>query len=379
MSNPRVCGNNVSVIAGRLHPTPATVPPQAYFAGSAVFHYLGPSFAVLLFVRVDVLGVAWLRIASAALIFALWRRPWRGFLALDRGGRTLLVALGGVFAAMNACFYSSIDRLPLATVAAIEFIGPIALAAIAARVPRNVAAIVAAAAGVYVLAHVRFVGEPVGVAFAFANAVLFTTYIVLAHRVSRRSELGGVDGLAAAMMFAFVFVSPIGFSAAVHAFADPVALGAGIGVGVSSSVIPYVFDQLAMARLPRATYALFVALLPATATVIGVVVLRQLPALVDLAGIALVMVGVALHRADAGDDAGGDPAGGRDPHRGHDVAFASAGVMLAAPAEGVSTLVCPSSHRTRTRAGSSQRTSSTTPARPGWAARSDSTTIRSPA
>ena len=53
------------------------VPPQAYFVGSAVFHYLGPAFAVLLFARVDVLGVAWLRIASAALVFALWRRPWR--------------------------------------------------------------------------------------------------------------------------------------------------------------------------------------------------------------------------------------------------------------------------------------------------------------
>src|SRR5207247_8257664 len=250
-------------------------------------------------VRVDVLGVAWLRIASAALIFALWRRPWRGFLALDRGGRTLLVALGGVFAAMNACFYVSIDRLPLATVAAIEFIGPIALAAIAARVPRNVAAIVAAAAGVYLLTHVRFVGEPVGVAFAFANAVLFTAYIVLAHRVSRRSELGGVDGPAAAMMFAFVFVSPIGFADAAHALGDPVAIAAGIGVGVSSSVIPYVFDQLAMARLARATYALFVALLPATATVIGVVVLQQLPTAVDLAGIGLVMAGVALHRQAA--------------------------------------------------------------------------------
>ncbi len=70
-------------------------------------------------------------------------------------------------------------------------------------------------------------------------------------------------------------------------------------MGLSSSVIPYVFDQLAMARLPRATYALFVALLPATATVIGVILLRQLPSLVDVAGIALVMVGVALHRARA--------------------------------------------------------------------------------
>ncbi len=274
------------------------VPPHAYFVGSAVFHYLGPSFAVLLFARVDVLGVAWLRIASAALVFALWRRPWRKLRALDRNGQALIVGLGAVFAVMNACFYVSIDRLPLATVAAIEFIGPIALAVVGARVGRNVAAVAAAAAGVYLLTRVHFGGEPIGLAFAFANAALFTAYIVLAHRVARRSAMGGVDGLAAAMMFAFVFVSPIGLSAAAHAFTDPVAVAAGLGVGVSSSVIPYVFDQLAMARLPRATYALFVALLPATATVIGVVVLRQLPSPVELGGIALVMVGVGLHRPE---------------------------------------------------------------------------------
>ncbi len=277
------------------------VRPEAYFVGSAVFHYLGPAFAVLLFARVDVLGVAWLRIASAAAIFALWRRPWRTFLALDRSGRTLIVALGAVFAAMNVCFYISIDRLPLATVAAIEFIGPIVLAAIGARTARNVAAVATAAAGVYLLTHVQFEGEPVGVAFAFANAALFTAYIVLAHRVARRSGLSGIDGLAAAMVLAFLFVSPIGLSSAAHAFSDPVAIAAGIGVGVTSSVIPYVFDQLAMARLARATYALFVALLPATATVIGVIVLQQLPSLVDLAGIALVMAGIVLHQASAAD------------------------------------------------------------------------------
>jgi inner membrane transporter RhtA len=280
----------------------AATPPHAYFVGSAVFHYLGPSFAVLLFARVDVLGVAWLRIASAALIFAIWRRPWRKFLALDRSGQSLIVALGGVFAVMNACFYISIDRLPLATVAAIEFIGPIALAVIGVRIGRNIAAVVAAAVGVYLLTQVQFAGEPVGVAFAFANAALFTAYIVLAHRVARRSAMGGVDGLAAAMLFAFLFVSPIGLSGAAHAFTDPIALAAGVGVGVSSSVVPYVFDQLAMARLPRATYALFVALLPATATLIGIIVLRQMPSLVDLAGIALVMGGVALHRPDPSDN-----------------------------------------------------------------------------
>jgi inner membrane transporter RhtA len=272
------------------------LPPQAYFVGSAIFHYLGPSFAVLLFARVDVLGVAWLRIASAALVFALWRRPWRQLMALDRHGRLLIVALGAVFAVMNACFYISIDRLPLATVAAIEFIGPIVLAVIGARIGRNYAAVAAAVAGVYLLTHVQFVGEPVGVAFAFANAVLFTAYIVLAHRVSRHAAISGIDGLAAAMLFAFVFVSPIGLGAAAHAFTDPVALAAGVGVGVSSSVIPYVFDQLAMAKIPRATYALFVALLPATALVIGVIVLQQIPTAPELGGVVLVMVGVALHR-----------------------------------------------------------------------------------
>src|SRR2546423_6577664 len=86
------------------------VPPQAYFVGSAIFHYLGPSFAVLLFARVDVLGVAWLRIASAVLVFAAWRRPWREFRALDRSGQPLIVGLGAVFAAMNARFYLSINR-----------------------------------------------------------------------------------------------------------------------------------------------------------------------------------------------------------------------------------------------------------------------------
>ena len=109
------------------------VPPQAYFVGSASSTTSGPSFAVLLFARVDVLGVAWLRIASAAAIFAALAAAVADVLALDRRGRTLIVALGAVFAVMNACFYVSIDRLPLATVAAIEFIGPIVLARVGAR------------------------------------------------------------------------------------------------------------------------------------------------------------------------------------------------------------------------------------------------------
>ena len=272
------------------------VPPHLYFVVSAVFHYLGPAFAVLLFARVDVLGVAWLRIASAAVVFALWRRPWRAFGELERDGRRLLLAWGAVLAVMNACFYVAIDRLPLGTVAAIEFLPVIALAALGARNPRNLAALALAVPGVYLLTGVQIEGEPLGVALAFANALLFAAYIVLAHRVARHGSLRGIDGLAASMLIASVVVTPIGGWQVLPALTDPVALLAGAGVGICSSVIPYVSDQLAMRRLPRATYALLVSLLPATATVIGVVVLTQIPSPAEAAGVALVIGGVAVHR-----------------------------------------------------------------------------------
>ena len=277
------------------------LPPHAYFVVSAVFHYLGPSFAVLLFARVEVLGVAWLRIASAALIFAAWRRPWRAFAALDRDGRRLLLAWGCVLALMNCCFYLAISRQPLATVAAIEFLPVVGLAALGARTRRNLAALALAVLGVYLVTDVQFALEPLGVAFAFANAVLFALYIVLADRVAKRSALerdrrpGGLDADRRGV------VTPLAGWAAIPALGDPVALAAGVGVGVSSSVIPYVTDQLALARLARSTYALMVSLLPAIATVIGVLVLTQIPSRAEVAGVGLVVGGVALHRASRRD------------------------------------------------------------------------------
>jgi inner membrane transporter RhtA len=271
-------------------------PAEGYFIVSAVFHYLGPAFAVLLFARIDVLGVAWLRIASAAAIFALWRRPWRRLSALDSDGRRLLAAWGAVLAVMNVCFYLAIDRLPLGTVAAIEFLPVIALAAVGMRTPRNLAALLLAVAGVCFLSQVRIEGEPLGFVFAFANAGLFAAYIVLAHRVAQSGAVRGIDGLGLAMLVAAVAVTPLAGWAASSALVDPVALAAGIGVGISSSVIPYVTDQLAMARMRRATYALLVSLLPATATVIGAIVLAQFPAGREVAGVALVVAGVAVRR-----------------------------------------------------------------------------------
>ncbi|MFL5692124.1 MAG: EamA family transporter [Ktedonobacteraceae bacterium] len=274
----------------------ARIPPHMFFFVSAIFHYLGPAFAVLLFSNLSVLGVAWFRIASAAIIFALWRRPWRMFLRIPWAKRRTLLALGVVLALMNACFYLAIARLPLGTVGAIEFLGPITLAAFGARTPRNIVALLLAAGGGWLLTDVRFGGQPLGFVFAFANCAFFMLYVVLGHRIAQDGGSAGIDRLGAAMLIALLTITPIGFTGALPALTQPVLLLAGIGVGICSSVIPYVCDQLAMARLPQATFALLLSLLPASATVIGVVVLRQIPTVIEIAGILLVAGGVALHQ-----------------------------------------------------------------------------------
>ncbi len=282
-------------------PLAARVPPHAFFVVSAVFHYLGPSFAVLLFARLAPPGVAWLRIASAGLIFALWRRPWRFLLALPRRDQLVIAALGAVLAVMNTVFYEAIARLPLAVVGAIEFLGPIAVAAWGLRSRRNLVALALAVAGAYVLTDLRLAGGWLGYGFAFANCALFVLYILLGHRIasSGGGRSSGIDQLGAAMLIASAVALPIGFGAALPAFSDKLLLLAAFGVGVSSSVIPYVCDQLAMARLPRASFALLLSLLPATAAIIGFLVLRQVPTAAELLGLALVIGGVACHRAES--------------------------------------------------------------------------------
>ena len=282
------------------------LPPQSFFLVSAVFHYLGPSLAVLLFARVDVLGVAWLRIASAAVVLGLWRRPWRLIGRLGSGECWNLLALGLVLAVMNSAFYLAVDRLPLSTVGAIEFLGTVILAAAGARTRRNTGALVLTTAGVVTITAIRVTGQPLGFVFAFVNCALFMLYIVLGHRMANVGGRGAaravrpasIDRLAGAMIIAAVVATPWGLGGALPAFGHPVWLLAGAGVGVCSSVIPYVTDQLAMSRLPRATFSLMLALLPVFATVIGAIVLRQIPTVQDAAGITLVVAGVAIHQQE---------------------------------------------------------------------------------
>ena len=276
-----------------------SAPPHAWFGVSAIFHYLGPSFAVLLFPAVGVLGVAWMRIASAAAIFAPWTKPWRTIKQADARTRFLLIGLGACLAVMNTSFYLALDRLPMSLVAAMEFVGTIGVALYGLRTARNFTALALAALGVFLLIDVKWSTDPLGLSWAFLNGALFVGYIVLGHKISEGGASGGVERLGAAMAMAFFFIMPIGFVQAAQAFTMPMLVLAGIAVGACSSVIPYVCDQLAMSRLPRASFALMLALLPATATLIGVMVLAQIPSGQDMIGVLLVMSGVAIHKPTA--------------------------------------------------------------------------------
>ncbi len=276
------------------------VPAPVLFVIGAVSMYAGAALAVGLFSVLAPAAVAVLRMLGAAVVLLAWRRPgteaWRG-------GRVLRAAAFGLATAgMNIAFYEAIARLPLGTAVAVEFCGPVAVAAVASRRPRDVAAVVLAAAGVALIADVRWSGAPSGVLWALGAAALWAAYIVLGKRVAGAGN--GLDDMAVGFTVAAVMLTPVlllGGVAGLAALADPLVLLLAVGVGVLSSVVPYVLDQIVLRRLGQARFAVLLALLPATATVVGLVALTQVPSPLEAAGIAAVVIAVALRSRD------GDP------------------------------------------------------------------------
>jgi inner membrane transporter RhtA len=282
------------------------VPPQALFVLGAISQYVGSAVAVLLFDRVPAAGVAWLRVLGAAVVLVAWRRPWVSAWTARR--LWLVAAFGATLGLMNLTFYLSIDRLPLGTAVAIEFAGPIAVAALGSRTRRDAGALALAVAGVLALADVHVSGSPGGVALALAAGVLWATYIVLGHRVAADAGIRPQDGLAAGMAIGAALLAPALVGQASPAFDDAVLLALCLGVGVFSSVVPYGLEQLAMRRLPRARFALLLALLPATAAVVGAIILGQVPSGIEAVGIALVVAAASL-RSHAEENVSAAPRG----------------------------------------------------------------------
>jgi inner membrane transporter RhtA len=271
--------------------------PHLWFAVNALFHYIGPSFAVLLFPMIGALGVAWLRIASAAVTLGPIARPWRLLAEADWRERWLLVFFGAALGAMNCSFYLAIGRLPISLVVAIEFIGPLAIAFAGSRCLRNLVALCLALAGVYLVLGIRGTHDLIGLLWAALNAGFFVAYILLGHRIARHGAARGVSRLGTAMLIACLVTAPLGLGPTLRILGHPRLLLAGLGVGFASSVVPYICDQLVMARVSRGHFALLLSILPASAAIMGAIVLHQLPSAAQNFGIALVMGAVALHRS----------------------------------------------------------------------------------
>jgi inner membrane transporter RhtA len=275
------------------------VPAPVLFVVGGVSMYVGAALAVGLFDRLSPAAVAVLRILAAGALLLLAVRP--GKVAWSSGRLRRSVPFGVATALMNAAFYEAIARLPLGTTVALEFCGPVAVAAALSRRPRDVGAVVLAAGGVALIADVRWSGSPSGVVWALAAAALWAAYIVLGKRVA--SGGNGIDDMAVGFAVAGVLCAPLLFLrgwSGLAPLAEPTVLLLVLGVGLLSSIVPYGLDQVVLRRVGQARFAVLLALLPATATVIGLVVLGQLPGVAEGVGIALV-VGAVLLRSRDGD------------------------------------------------------------------------------
>jgi inner membrane transporter RhtA len=271
-----------------------TTQPEALFVLSAVAQYVGAVIAVALFDEVEPQTVAWFRVIGAAVALVAVSRAWR-----NGWTREQLIAAGlfGVATAlMNTFFYLAIDRVDLGKAVTIEFIGPIAVAAVATRSVRNAVALLFAVAGVVVLGGGEIDDNLLGLVFIFLASAMWAAYIVIGSRVARLDR--GVAGLGIGLAIGAVVITPLGAPWSGDVWTSPRLLVLCLLVGVFSNAIGYGIDQFTMRRIPIRRFSLLLALLPVTAALIGWVVLDQRPSNLDLVGIGLVLVGVVIQERE---------------------------------------------------------------------------------
>lgn len=292
------------------------VPAPLMFLLSGLAQYGGAALAVGLFAVIASPTVAWLRIAVAALVLLAWRRPWRA--RWTRADLLAAVTFGLVLAGMNVAFYVAIDVLPLGTAVAVEFLGPVAVAAVTGRTWQERGGILVAAVGVVLLAGVQLEGGGPGVVGGLVAigvaAACWAGYILLGRRVAQgrrpdpepassaiaaastdgRPAPDGIASLAVGMTAGALVGAPFLAGAAVPVLHDWHLALSVLGIAVLSSVLPYAIEQVVLRRVTAASFAVLLAMLPATAAVVGAVALRQWPHGWEVLGLACVTAAIAL-------------------------------------------------------------------------------------
>lgn len=271
-----------------------TATPEALFVLSALSQYVGAAIAVSVFDEVEPQTVAWFRVIGAAVaLLAVARGIHRGWTRRQLLGAAIF---GVATALMNMFFYLAIDRIDLGKGVAIEFLGPIAVAAAMTRTSRNAAALVLAVGGVATLGGVEIGDNALGVVFVLAASAMWAAYIVAGSRIAQLGR--GLAPLAVGLAIGALALTPIGAPWSGPVWASPALLALCLLTGVFSNAIGYGIDQFVLRRIPIRRFSLLLALLPVTALMVGWVALDQRPSVVDLMGISLVLVGVALQERD---------------------------------------------------------------------------------
>lgn len=271
------------------------IPAPLIFIASSVSLYGGAAVAVSLFQVMPPYAVAWWRILIGAVVLVPLTRPWRHRLTWREAGVSAF--FGIATAAMNICFYQSVERIPLGTGVSLEFIGPIAVAIFTGRGIRVRLAAVLAALGVVSIGGIgvdlTVPDQRVGVAFALASGFFWMLYIVVGRRVVE-SGRSGMNSLSIGLVAGSIFFLPLAAPTIPLAWSSWQVAGALVAVGILSSAVPYALEQVAMKRLGTAKFSLLASLEPATSVVVGAVLLLQIPNFGEAFGIVAISLAVVL-------------------------------------------------------------------------------------
>ncbi|UPL16808.1 EamA family transporter [Microbacterium aurugineum] len=279
----------------------------ALVIGSCLSLPFGAAVAAQLFPVLGPWGVTSLRVAIAAILLVVIVRPRPG--KWTRPQWFAAVLFGVSLAAMNGFFYAAIDRIPLGPAVAIEFLGPLVLAAVLTRKVTDFVWVGVALLGMIVLGIDGLIGaeplDPLGVLFILIAAAFWAMYIRMSARVG--SLIPGSSGLAMGLVVAAVLLIPVGIPAASTVAMDPQLLLLAAITAVLSSVIPYSFELAALRRLPQRVFGVLLSLEPAFATLAGWLILGQDATPLRMLAVALVIaasvgttLGVRRERRDDG-------------------------------------------------------------------------------
>ncbi len=289
---------------GRISRAP--VPPWALAVAAMLSVQLGSALSVQVIAQVGAAGTAWLRLSAGALVFwALARPPLR---AVRRSDVPVLVGLGVATGLVTVAFLAAIERIPLGTAVAVEFLGPLTVAAVRSPGRRALVWPAAALVGVVLLTQPWHGGvDPVGIAFAALSGICWGTYIVLTQRVGDR--FSGIGGLSLTIPVAAVTAAVVGIPQAAGHLTGGVLL-ASAGLALLLPVLPFALEMLALRRMTPTAFGTLMALEPAFGVLLGLLVLHQGLSATQYAGITLVVLaGAAAQRG--GRRRAAEPVAGR--------------------------------------------------------------------